>query len=57
MTSQRERPLAALALCVGPPPDKDELGFKLPRLITLDCRNGLKADALRRFVEQLSPGP
>ena len=38
---QRDRPLAGLAICLGPPPEKLELAVALPELITLDGRDGV----------------
>jgi hypothetical protein len=53
--SQRDRPLAALAIYFGPPPEKMELAVALPELITLDGRAGLTPLMLRQFVERLAP--
>jgi hypothetical protein len=55
--SQRERELAALAIYLGPPPEKPELAVALPAIITLDGRVGIKPEALRPFVERLSACP
>lgn len=52
--SQRERPLAAMAICLGPPPQKTELAVALPGLITLDGRAGINPLVLDRFVERLA---
>jgi hypothetical protein len=51
---QRDQPLAALAICLGPPPEKLELAVALPELITLDGRAGVTATMLRPFVERLT---
>jgi len=53
--SQRERPLAALAVFEGPPPEKVDLGVAIPRLVTLNCRSGIDVGALKQFVEALHP--
>ena len=52
--SQRDRPLAAMAVCLGPPPQKTELAVALPGLITLDGRAGISPLMLQRFVERLA---
>jgi hypothetical protein len=52
---QRDRPLAGLAICLGPPPEKLELAVALPELITLDGRAGVTPAMLRPFVERLAP--
>ena len=52
---QRDRPLAALAICLAPPPEKMDLAVALPGLITLDGRAGVTPPMLRQFVERLSP--
>jgi hypothetical protein len=54
--SQRDRALAALAIYLGPPPQKTELAVALPQLITLDGRAGVPPETLRQFVERLTPG-
>ena len=51
---QRDRPLAGLAICLGPPPEKLELAVALPELITLDGRDGVSPAMLRPFVERLT---
>jgi hypothetical protein len=51
---QRDRPLVARAICLGPPPEKIELAVALPDLITLDGRNGVTPQMLRPFVERLT---
>jgi hypothetical protein len=56
IVSQRERPLSALALYVAPPPEKGELAFRLPNLITMDCRGGLNLGALHGFVKNVLAG-
>jgi hypothetical protein len=54
--SQRERELAALAIYVGPPPQKGDLAVALPRLVTLDGTTGITPESLRPFIEKLSEG-
>jgi hypothetical protein len=51
---QRDRPLAGLAICLGPPPEKLELAVALPELITLDGRDGVTPQMLLPFVERLT---
>jgi TIR domain len=52
---QRDRPLAGLAIYLGPPPEKMELAVALPELITLDGRAGVTPLMLRQFVDRLAP--
>ena len=52
VTSGRERPLAARALFLAPPAEKEELGFKVP-VMTIDCREGIKPERLLAFVNEL----
>ena len=52
--SQRDRPLAAMAICLGPPPQKTELAVALPGLITLDGRAGISPLMLDKFVKRLA---
>jgi TIR domain len=51
--SQREQPLAALALVLGPPPEKPDVAFQLPSMRSLDCRSGLRRDVVSEFVSAL----
>jgi hypothetical protein len=53
VVGQREQPLRCLAVCEGPPPEKDGLAFLLPHLHNLNCRNGLDDRALMEFIECL----
>jgi len=55
--SQREQALAALAIYLGPPPEKKDLAVAMPELITLDGRAGVNPDILRGFVERLASKP
>ncbi len=52
--SQRAQMLTALAIYLGPPPEKKELAIAMPELITLDGRGGVNPDTLRQFVERLT---
>jgi hypothetical protein len=52
--SQRERDLTALAIFLGPPPQKHELAVALPQLVMLDGRAGITAEPLRPFVRKLA---
>lgn len=51
--SQREQPLAALAVFEGPPPDKAGLDLMLPNLQRLDCRSGLDDRSVQPFLHSL----
>jgi hypothetical protein len=53
---QRERDLTALAIYLGPPPQKHELAVALPQLVTLDGRAGITSQSVRPFVERLGGG-
>jgi hypothetical protein len=48
-----DRPLKALAVFEGPPPDKGTIGADIPSLITLDCRNGVDLSLLNKFADSL----
>lgn len=48
--SQRDQPLAALAVFEGPPPDKVGLDLVLPNLQRLDCRGGLSDASVQQFL-------
>ena len=52
--SQRDRPLTALAIYLGPPTEKPELAVALPQLITLDGRVGVTRQSLQQFVAKLT---
>jgi hypothetical protein len=54
--SQRERDLNALAIYLGPPPQKHELAVALPQLVMLDGRGGITAESLHPFVQKLASG-
>jgi hypothetical protein len=51
--SQRDNPLAALALMLGPPPEKPDVGYQLPNMLSLDCRGGLRRDVVTAFASSL----
>jgi hypothetical protein len=47
---RRKQPLKALALYVGPPEAKPNIGMDLPEIKTIDCREGAAAESLRQFL-------
>ena len=51
--SQRDRPLAALAVYEGPPATKEDLAVAIPNLLTVNCRDGSDPTALGQFVATL----
>jgi len=51
---RREKPLRALAVYEGPPPEKQRLGMRLPQMRVLDCRHGLQEEKVRGFLESLA---
>jgi hypothetical protein len=53
--SQREQPIAALAVFEGPPLEKLDFDVMLPSLQRLDCRKGVDQDLLQRFIRSLRP--
>jgi hypothetical protein len=50
---QREQLPRCLALCKAPPVPKDEVGSRVPQMITIDCSSGLNEKALQEFIERL----
>lgn len=50
---RRDKPLRALAVYEGPPPEKKRLGMKLPKMHVIDCRNGMELGKVRGFLESL----
>jgi hypothetical protein len=48
---KRERPLAALAVLEGPPPDKPDLAFAVANLKKLNCRGGVDGAVLQGFAQ------
>jgi hypothetical protein len=51
--AQREQPLRCLAVCEGPPPEKDEIAFTLPSLRNLNFRKGFDEGVLIEFIQCL----
>jgi len=51
--AQREQPLRCLAVCEGPPPEKDEIAFNLPSLRNLNFRRGCDENVLIEFIQCL----
>lgn len=51
--AQRDQPLRCLAVCEGPPPDKDDVAFNLPQLKSLNFRNGFDEQVLIEFIQCL----
>ena len=51
--AQRDRKIRALAIYEGPPVPKDEIEIKVPGLQILNCRDGLKVEELRSFLNLL----
>ena len=47
---RRKRPLKALALYVGPPEAKPDIGMDLPEIRKIDYREGAAAESLRQFL-------
>jgi TIR domain len=51
--SQRDHPLDALALVMGPPAEKQEIGYQLPDMRLYDCRSGLSREVVTAFASAL----
>lgn len=51
--SQRDHPLEALALMVGPPEAKEEVGYQLPNMRSYDCRCGVSRQVITAFASSL----
>lgn len=51
--SQRDQPLGALGLVEGPPAEKQGVGIQLPNMRSLDCRAGVRPEAVREFLAAL----
>jgi TIR domain len=51
--AQRGQPIRCFAVCEGPPSEKEEIAFSLPRLKSLNFRKGLDERALLDFVQCL----
>jgi serine/threonine protein kinase len=54
MLYRREKPLRALAVYEGPPPEKQRLGMRLPQMRVIDCRQGLREEKVQSFLEALA---
>jgi hypothetical protein len=52
--SKRERPLQVVAVYEGPPEPKQRLNVNLPKMLTIDCRQGLDESALTAFLTGLA---
>jgi hypothetical protein len=50
---RREEPLRALAIYLGPPDSKPDIGMDLPECRQLDCRHGLTPDMVSQFLAGL----
>lgn len=55
-TLSLRRSRTRLSLLDAPPPQKPPAAWRLPNLLTLDCRQGLQREPLARFVDQLRAG-
>lgn len=55
-TLSRHGSRTRLSLLDAPPPHKPPAAWRLPNLLTLDCRQGIQRDPLARFVDQLRGG-
>jgi hypothetical protein len=47
---RRKQPMKALAICLGPPDAKPDIGMDFADLKQIDCRSGVAAEALRQFL-------
>jgi hypothetical protein len=47
---RRKQPLKALALYLGPPESKPDIGMDLPEIRKIDYREGAAAESLRQFL-------
>ena len=50
---QRTQPARALAVCIGPPPEKSKPNFVLPKDQVIDCRDGLNVHKFQPFLTHL----
>jgi hypothetical protein len=50
---RRRGPLKALAICLGPPDPKPDIGMDLPEIRQIDYRSGVAAEAVRQFLSGL----
>jgi hypothetical protein len=51
--SKRSAPPRVLAIYTGPPPDKADIGFNLPDVRLIDCRETGGLEALNALIEEL----
>jgi hypothetical protein len=51
--SKRSAPPRVLAIYTGPPPDKADIGFNLPDVRLIDCRETGGLEALHALIEEL----
>ncbi len=47
---RRRQPMRALAICLGPPETKPDIGMDFAELKQIDCRSGVAADSLKQFL-------
>jgi hypothetical protein len=47
---RRKQPVKALAICLGPPETKPDIGMDFTELKQIDCRGGVAADSLKQFL-------
>lgn len=50
---KRTMPLRALAVCDGPPEDKEDINMDIPGMEIIDCRKGLNEDKINAFLGPL----
>jgi hypothetical protein len=50
---RRERPVRAIPVIDAPADPKPELGFYLPEMVLIDCRNGIGAETLAQLSRSL----
>ena len=51
--AQRGQPVRCVAVCQGPPTEKDDLNFFVPNLLYLDFRDGIQENGLQEFIRCL----
>jgi hypothetical protein len=54
LKARRTDPPRAVALYIGPPSDKPDLGFSVPGEKQLDCRSGIAVEPLRDLIAELT---
>jgi hypothetical protein len=47
---RRKQPIKALAICLGPPDQKPDIGMDFADLTEIDCRHGVAAETVRQFL-------